>query len=152
VGLRLLEVLELLLRHDIFSRDLIRHSERCEQAGDILMTTFNRDRDPNLIFSIAPKLVIICCAGPYHSFMMPTATTTLRASLERHNDTFESLLRLIPAQYYIVNEETEEQVSFLSKLIPEFLRHRSSGCFKIPEAQQETKDTQAGHKRGLKES
>jgi hypothetical protein len=42
---------------------------------------------------------------------MPTATATLRASLEKHNNTFESLLRLIPAQYYIVNEETEEQVS-----------------------------------------
>jgi hypothetical protein len=42
---------------------------------------------------------------------MPTPATVLRASLERHNDAFESLLRLIPAQYYIVNDETEEQAA-----------------------------------------
>ncbi|KAK7435409.1 hypothetical protein VKT23_019671 [Stygiomarasmius scandens] len=49
----------------------------------------------------------------------PKKTTTtplpeLKASLEKHNDTFESLLRLIPPQYYIVEELTEEQE--LSKL------------------------------------
>ncbi|KDR66430.1 hypothetical protein GALMADRAFT_232490 [Galerina marginata CBS 339.88] len=42
---------------------------------------------------------------------MPTPAATLRASLEKHNDTFEALLRLIPAQYYIVNDETEEQAA-----------------------------------------
>ncbi|KAF9461795.1 surfeit locus protein 6-domain-containing protein [Collybia nuda] len=42
---------------------------------------------------------------------MPTASSTLKASLERHNDTFESLLRLIPAKYYIVSEQTEEQAA-----------------------------------------
>ena len=41
---------------------------------------------------------------------MPTPTAVLQASLERHNDVFESLLKLIPAQYYIVNDETEDQV------------------------------------------
>ena len=41
---------------------------------------------------------------------MPTPAATLRASLEKHNDTFESLLKLIPAKYYIVEEQTEEQV------------------------------------------
>ncbi|KAF9446466.1 SURF6-domain-containing protein [Macrolepiota fuliginosa MF-IS2] len=40
---------------------------------------------------------------------MPTSVATLRASLERHNDTFESLLKLIPARYYLVQEESEEQ-------------------------------------------
>jgi hypothetical protein len=40
----------------------------------------------------------------------PTPTAVLRASLERHNDVFESLLKLIPAQFYIVNDETEDQV------------------------------------------
>ncbi|KAJ3514821.1 hypothetical protein NLJ89_g2151 [Agrocybe chaxingu] len=39
---------------------------------------------------------------------MPTPAAVLRASLEKHNDTFESLLKLIPAQYYIVNDDTEE--------------------------------------------
>ena len=48
---------------------------------------------------------------------MPTPTETLRASLEKHNDTFESLLKLIPAQYYIIDEEGEEQVSLASKVV-----------------------------------
>lgn len=41
---------------------------------------------------------------------MPTPTADLRASLEKHNDVFESLLKLIPAQFYIVNDETEDKV------------------------------------------
>lgn len=41
----------------------------------------------------------------------PTPPNVLKASLEQHNETFENLLRLIPAQYYIVNEQKmEEQV------------------------------------------
>lgn len=36
--------------------------------------------------------------------MSTTPTATLRASLERHNETFESLLKLIPAQYYFVDD------------------------------------------------
>ncbi|KAG5643418.1 hypothetical protein DXG03_000962 [Asterophora parasitica] len=46
---------------------------------------------------------------------MPTAVATLRASLEKHNDTFESLLKLIPAKYYIVQDQTEEQASKYQK-------------------------------------
>ena len=42
---------------------------------------------------------------------MPTPTAVLQASLERHNDVFESLLKLIPAQYYIVNDETKDQLA-----------------------------------------
>ncbi|KAH6902022.1 surfeit locus protein 6-domain-containing protein [Coprinopsis sp. MPI-PUGE-AT-0042] len=41
----------------------------------------------------------------------PTPQATLRASLERHNETFESLLKLIPAQYYIVNDATEDAIA-----------------------------------------
>lgn len=42
----------------------------------------------------------------------PTPANALRASLEHHNETFEDLLKLIPARYYIVNEQKiEEQVS-----------------------------------------
>ena len=73
-----------------------------------------RDRNPNLIFSILPLPIcyIQLNSTPFNqASTMPTATATLRASLEKHNNTFESLLRLIPAQYYIVNEEAEEQVS-----------------------------------------
>ncbi|KAI0031757.1 surfeit locus protein 6-domain-containing protein, partial [Vararia minispora EC-137] len=36
---------------------------------------------------------------------MPTPPSTLRASLEAHNATFESLLRLIPAKYYLVHDD-----------------------------------------------
>ncbi|TFK52859.1 SURF6-domain-containing protein [Heliocybe sulcata] len=42
---------------------------------------------------------------------VPTPHDVLRSSLERHNDTFESLLKLIPAKYYIVEDETEEQAA-----------------------------------------
>jgi len=40
---------------------------------------------------------------------MLTPAATLRASLERHNDEFESLLKLIPARFYLVQDD-EEQV------------------------------------------
>ncbi|KAG6906767.1 hypothetical protein DXG01_012243 [Tephrocybe rancida] len=46
---------------------------------------------------------------------MVTAPATLRTSLEAHNDTFEALLRLIPAKYYIVQDQTEEQASKYQK-------------------------------------
>jgi hypothetical protein len=39
-----------------------------------------------------------------------TTPEALRASLEKHNDTFESLLKLIPAKYYLVQEHDEEEV------------------------------------------
>ncbi|KAJ7781795.1 surfeit locus protein 6-domain-containing protein [Mycena maculata] len=42
---------------------------------------------------------------------MPTPSTVLQASLESHNDTFESLLKLIPAKYYLPLEQTEEQAA-----------------------------------------
>ncbi|KAK1225746.1 hypothetical protein PQX77_011307 [Marasmius sp. AFHP31] len=37
--------------------------------------------------------------------------TTLRTSLERHNETFEGLLKLIPARHYLVQELTDEQIA-----------------------------------------
>ncbi|KAH9926060.1 surfeit locus protein 6-domain-containing protein [Fomitopsis serialis] len=42
---------------------------------------------------------------------MPTPAADLRASLERHNQTFETLLKLIPARYYLVQEQSEEQIA-----------------------------------------
>ncbi|OJA15708.1 hypothetical protein AZE42_12117 [Rhizopogon vesiculosus] len=38
---------------------------------------------------------------------MSTSTEVLRASVEAHNDTFEALLSLIPAKYYLVKEDGE---------------------------------------------
>jgi hypothetical protein len=43
---------------------------------------------------------------------MPTATSTLQASLEKHNETFETLLSLIPAKYYLVRDDNNDQVGF----------------------------------------
>ena len=42
------------------------------------------------------------------------STSELRASIERHNDTFEMLLKLIPARYYLSNEPDEAEVGTLS--------------------------------------
>ncbi|KAF9078648.1 surfeit locus protein 6-domain-containing protein [Rhodocollybia butyracea] len=42
---------------------------------------------------------------------MSSTTLSLKASLERHNETFETLLKLIPAKYYLVQELTEEQAA-----------------------------------------
>ncbi|GJE86390.1 RRP14 and SURF6 domain-containing protein [Phanerochaete sordida] len=42
---------------------------------------------------------------------MATATSVLQASLEAHNATFEALLNLIPARYYLVQELSEEQIA-----------------------------------------
>ena len=41
-----------------------------------------------------------------------TADEDLQASLERHNATFEALLNLIPAKYYLIQELSDEQVRF----------------------------------------
>jgi hypothetical protein len=41
---------------------------------------------------------------------MPTPTAVLRASVEAHNDTFEALLNLIPAKYYLVKEDGTDGV------------------------------------------
>ncbi|KAL9709152.1 hypothetical protein Ac2012v2_007505 [Leucoagaricus gongylophorus] len=39
---------------------------------------------------------------------MTTPAATLRASLERHNEEFESLLKLIPARFYLVQDNEEQ--------------------------------------------
>ena len=41
---------------------------------------------------------------------MPTSPADLQSSLERHNAAFESLLKLIPPKYYIVNDAPDDQV------------------------------------------
>ena len=48
--------------------------------------------------------------NPNLPLKMVTPTTTLRSSLEKHNDTFESLLKLIPAKYYIP-QDNDDQVA-----------------------------------------
>ncbi|KAI0301359.1 60S ribosome biogenesis protein Rrp14-domain-containing protein [Russula brevipes] len=40
---------------------------------------------------------------------MPTATPVLQASLEKHNETFESLLSLIPSKYYRVRDDDNDK-------------------------------------------
>ncbi|KAH8097094.1 surfeit locus protein 6-domain-containing protein [Cristinia sonorae] len=42
---------------------------------------------------------------------MPTPADELQSSLEAHNEVFETLLNLIPAKYYFVQELSEEQIA-----------------------------------------
>jgi hypothetical protein len=37
-------------------------------------------------------------------------TSILRASLEKHNETFETLLSLIPAKFYLARDDNNDQV------------------------------------------
>ena len=41
---------------------------------------------------------------------MPTTTSVLRPSLEKHNETFETLLSLIPARFYLARDDDNGQV------------------------------------------
>ncbi|TCD65295.1 hypothetical protein EIP91_002820 [Steccherinum ochraceum] len=45
------------------------------------------------------------------STKMSTPASQLQASLEKHNEVFETLLNLIPAKYYLVQELSEEQIA-----------------------------------------
>jgi len=51
----------------------------------------------------------------YSLAVMPTATSVLRASLEKHNETFETLLSLIPAKFYLPRDDNNDQVGPLSR-------------------------------------
>lgn len=65
-----------------------------------------------LLLSINP--VASSALGVVSQASAPTMVTSidvLQSSLERHNATFETLLNLIPAKYYFVQEVSEEQVS-----------------------------------------
>jgi hypothetical protein len=75
---------------------------------------------------------------------MPTPVATLRASLEKHNDAFESLLKLIPAKYYLFQEESEEQVFLLFRIIFSFSNPDSSSWH------QSTKNTRKKERRTSK--
>jgi hypothetical protein len=67
---------------------------------------------------------------------MPTSAPELKASLEKHNATFESLLNLIPAKYYLVQDLSEEQVSSISKSQVMFATHRfETACVQVSEKQ-----------------
>lgn len=46
----------------------------------------------------------------YSLAVMPTPTSVLRASLEKHNETFETLLSLIPAKFYLARDDNNDQV------------------------------------------
>jgi len=52
---------------------------------------------------VRPEKLVEC-------FDMSTPTAVLQNSLEAHNNGFESLLRLIPAKYYLIHDEPDDQV------------------------------------------
>jgi hypothetical protein len=70
-------------------------------------------RAPLLLFpttsSRCPRSLLLTVSAMSTSTFTPTPPDVLRASLERHNATFEALLNLIPARFYLIKEETEEQ-------------------------------------------
>ena len=56
---------------------------------------------------------------------MAVALDALRESIERHNDTFETLLTLIPARFYISKEPDETEVSVPTFVTPQSSTHGS---------------------------
>jgi hypothetical protein len=56
-----------------------------------------------------PRPLLLTVSAMSTSTFTPTPPDVFRASLERHNATFEALLNLIPARFYLIKEETEEQ-------------------------------------------
>ena len=83
---------------------------------------------------------------------MPTPPAVLQKSLERHNETFESLLKLIPPKYYIVSDGPNDLVrAFL--LIGIFTNAKMKclrylGIFEVLEEQQKQEGPKAGCKGG----
>ena len=85
---------------------------------------------------------------------MSTPQDVLRTSIETHNDTFESLLKLIPPKYYLVNEDDPDTAVRSGKyhISRSWIRLVCPGHQQIPKTQQEQKSTQASGQRGVQES
>ncbi|TFY75307.1 hypothetical protein EWM64_g8706 [Hericium alpestre] len=80
---------------------------------------------------------------------MPTPLPTLQASIQAHNETFESLLRLIPARFYLpFHDDGDDQVR----------RDRSVSdmsivlTFRQPSKYHKNKKSQQGPKQAIKEA
>jgi hypothetical protein len=75
------------------------------------------------------------------------STQELRASIEKHNEVFENLLRLIPARFYVSREPDEAEVRILLslKLIPVLISVVLSDVLKVYEEQEEAGSSKAGH-------
>ncbi|KAI0827371.1 surfeit locus protein 6-domain-containing protein [Trametes gibbosa] len=54
---------------------------------------------------------------------MPTPTAVLQESLEKHNEAFESLLKLIPAKYYLVPDDVDDELA--SKYMKNSKKHKA---------------------------
>ncbi len=80
--------------------------------------------------------------------MVPS--TDLRASLEKHNTDFEALLKLIPAKYYLVNEENRDQVR-KSRSTP-FMQTKLIYARTQYSKYQKNKKGQTGPKQAVKEA
>ena len=82
---------------------------------------------------------------------MPTEIAVLQQSLEKHNEAFESLLKLIPAKYYLAQDDAEAQVRTLVYTLCEQTTYVAPVRVEIPKEQQEAEGSQASHKRGIEE-
>ena len=92
-----------------------------------------------------------------HVAGMTTSSAELRASLERHNDIFESLLKLIPAKHYLVRDPDGEEASLF--LLSFEYTHIANACViaprlvrvKISEKFEEAKGSKTSYQRGHEE-
>jgi hypothetical protein len=57
--------------------------------------------DKSVLHRVTAVLSLLLLPPLLRMPVTPTPANLLRASLEKHNETFENLLKLIPAQYYI---------------------------------------------------
>ena len=64
--------------------------------------------------------------------VMPTTTSVLRPSLEKHNETFETLLSLIPAKFYLARDDNNDEVGPIVSLFG--LTHTAAtGHIQVPQ-------------------
>jgi hypothetical protein len=83
---------------------------------------------------------------------MPTSVEVLRASVEAHNDTFEALLNLIPAKYYLPKDDHDgdDNVRYLNfqSFIDESTRRTDS--VQVSKTQQKQEGAQTSCEGGIK--
>lgn len=90
--------------------------------------------------------------------MPTTPVEVLRASVEAHNDTFEALLNLIPAKYYLPKDDhdADDNVCYLNfqSFIDESESRRAhrTGSVQVSKTQQKQEGTQTSCEGGIKKS
>jgi hypothetical protein len=83
---------------------------------------------------------------------MPTSVEVLRASVEAHNDTFETLLNLIPAKYYLAKDghNADDNVRCLNFQSSIDESTRRTGSVQVSKTQQKQEGAQTSCEGGIK--